>query len=270
MGVSDINYLMRLAFALLLLGTAGAQAAPASVSPGCSVPVRMGMLADWEPYNYTNAKGKQTGLDVELSRAIFAEARCTLVELGPLSSARAAGLFREGKIDLLMGASRTPARESIALFTRRYRDETVSIVTMADADPAAYQVSSFSQFMEQPGLLLALKIGWFGEDYDKHRETLRQQGRLAEFSGYSQGLSQLASRRAPYLLGDTLTITRAAARMGLKVKPLPFRLLDAPVYMMFGKKTMRSEDVARLDAAIERLEKKGALEKIRRSYAEPD
>ncbi len=252
--------------ALLCLASAGAGAAPAR---SCSAPLRMAVLADWEPYNYTTAKGMQAGLDLEMSRAVFAEANCKLVEMGPLSSGRSAGLFRQGKIDLLLGASRTAEREPLGHFTRSYRGETVSIFTMADADPAVRAPTSFGQFMAQPGVLLALRVGWFGEDYARHREQLRKHGRLAEFSGYRQGLGQLASRRAPYLLGDSLTIKLAAARQGIKVTPLPFLLLDAPVYMMFSKRTVSPDDVQLIDAAIERLAKKGVLEKIRRAYAEP-
>lgn len=249
-----------LAWVCLALASAAAQAT-------CSAPLRMGMMADWEPYNFTDARGRASGLDVEMARAIFAEAGCTLVEIGPLSAGRAAGLFYEGKIDLLLGASRTAEREPIAHFTRRYRGESVAIFTLADAGPASRGVASFAQFLQQPGLLLAPRIGWFGQDYAKHQASLRQQGRLAEFAGYSRGLSQLAARRAPYLLGDTLTIDRAAARMGLKVRALPFLLLEAPVYIMFSKKSVSPADVARIDEAVARLEKKGVLERMRRAYA---
>ncbi|MES2900739.1 MAG: transporter substrate-binding domain-containing protein [Pseudomonadota bacterium] len=259
--------LQQLAAAALLLALGASCAAQSAAPRPCSAPVRMGILADWEPYNYTDEAGKQAGLDLELSRAIFAEANCMLIEFGPLSSSAGVRLFMDGKVDLMMGASRTPARDVFAHFSRAYRGESASIFTLVDSPAEVQKVASFAQFMQQSGLLLALRIGWFGEDFENNKEQLRRDNRLADFSGYSQGVRLLGLRRAPYLLGDTVTIARAARRQGISVVALSFQLVKAPVYMMFNRKTVSAEDVRLLDEAVERLERRGVLEKIRRSYA---
>ncbi len=266
MGLTTLLFRQLIAAVLLCLLAASGSAQQAAPRP-CSAPIRMGILADWEPYNFTDESGKQAGLDLELSRAIFAEANCMLVEFGPLSSSGGVRLFMDGKIDLLMGASRTPARDVYAHFSRSYRGESASIFALLDSPTEVQKVSSFAQFMQQPGVLLALRIGWYGDDFENNKEQLRRDNRLADFSGYSQGVRLLGLRRAPYLLGDTVTIARAAKRQGISVVALPFQLVKAPVYMMFSRKTVSPDDVRLLDEAVERLERRGALEKIRRAYA---
>ena len=76
----------------------------------------------------------------------------------------------------------------------------------------------------------------------------------------------LAAGRASFMLGDAAAVEHAAAHAGVKVQPLPFWLVEAPVYLMFNRATVPETDVRRLDAAIVRLKKRGVFERIRRSY----
>ena len=70
----------------------------------------------WEPYHYMDPKGNLQGLDVELVRAIAAEAGCS-VSFERDNWASLLGRIRNGEIDLISGATRTPEREKFALFS---------------------------------------------------------------------------------------------------------------------------------------------------------
>jgi len=52
----------------------------------------------------------------------------------------------------------------------------------------------------------------------------------------------------------------------VRVQPLPFWVVDAPVSLMLNRATLTRADVQRLDAAIERLRKRGVFERIRSAY----
>ncbi len=84
-------------------------------------------LEQWPPYLYRDAQGNYTGLDLELLRAIFKEARCTLLSVPELPTARRQLLFQKGELDLLPAASDTSERHAYARFSVSYRDETVGI-----------------------------------------------------------------------------------------------------------------------------------------------
>lgn len=220
----------------------------------------------WEPYAYYDAQQRFTGIDADMARAIFKEAGCTLVELGSKPAVRNLALFQKGEIDLMTGASITPERLGFARFSLPYRDETVGLFALAGSAGQYAGVRSFADFLGRPLSLLAPKAGWYGAAYQQQVERLKDRGRLSQFLDYAQGIRMLAAGRASFILGDAAGIEHAAARQGVKVQPLPFWLVQARVHLMFSRATIGLDDVRRIDAAIERLQKRGALERIRRSY----
>lgn len=75
---------------LLFAAVLGVSALPA-------VACRMTMaLEQWPPYVYRDAQDRYTGLDLDLLKAIFKQARCTLVTLPELPTARRRCCSRKG------------------------------------------------------------------------------------------------------------------------------------------------------------------------------
>ncbi|MGK5055044.1 substrate-binding periplasmic protein [Janthinobacterium sp. RB2P8] len=119
---------------------------------------------------YRDAQGKYTGLDLELLKAIFKEARCTLVTLPELPTARRQLLFQKGELDLLPAASDTSERHAYARFSMSYRDETVGIFGKAGT-PAVHlmlsarttgaadraRLNAANTHLEQRGVLAAIR-----------------------------------------------------------------------------------------------------------------
>lgn len=125
---------------------------------------------------------------------------------------------------------------------------------------------SFADFIKGPLTLVAPRAGWYGLPYESQACALRKNGRLSRFGDFFQGIRMLAAGRASFMLGDAAAVERAAAKAGVKVQPLPFWLVEAPVHLMFSRATVREADVQRIDAAIVRLRKRGVFEQIRRCY----
>lgn len=248
------------AFALAALLGAGA-----ALAQGCSKPIRMG-TGQWEPYGYYDAQQGFIGIDADMVRAIFKEAGCTLVQLQSMPALRNKILFERGDIDLLTGASITPARRRQAWFSLPYRDETVRMFSLAEHAGQYRALDSFEAFLAQPLTLLAPRVGWYGPAYDRHADQLVANKRLSLFTDFTQGMRMLAAGRATFILGDTAAVEHAAARAWVKVQPLPFWLVQAQVHLMLNRATVAPADVRVLDAAIERLQKRGALKQIRRLY----
>lgn len=248
-----------IALALALLASPGAWA------NACSKPIRLA-TGQWEPYSYYDAQGRFVGIDVDMVHAIFKEAGCTLVELGSMPASRNLTLFFRGDIDIMTGASRTPERLKRAYFSLPYRDETVGLFSLADAGGRYQTIRSFDQFLARRVSLLAPRTGWYGEAYEKQMPALLANKRLSQFSDFPQGIRMLAAGRAQFMLGDASGVEHAAARHGIKVQPLPFWLVESQVHLMFNRTTVREADVRRIDAAIERLQRRGVFDRIRRSY----
>ncbi|MCC7599870.1 transporter substrate-binding domain-containing protein [Janthinobacterium sp. FW305-129] len=248
---------------LLLAAVLGISALPA-------VACRMTMaLEQWPPYVYRDAQGRYTGLDLELLKAIFKEARCTLVTLPELPTARRQLLFQKGGLDLMLAASETPERQSYARFSIPYRDEAVGLFSKSGAPGSQRQIASFAQLARGKSTLLAPKVGWYGAQYAAVRPALDKAGRLNAFGSFQQGVRMLDAGRADLLLGDVLAVRHEARLQGVALSTLPFLALRAPVHLMLNAHTTSTADLARLNAAITHLEQRGALAAIRARYDAP-
>ncbi|PHV39323.1 ABC transporter substrate-binding protein [Janthinobacterium sp. BJB304] len=226
-------------------------------------------LEQWPPYLYRDAQGSYTGLDLELLQAIFKEAHCTLVTLPELPTARRQLLFQTGGLDLMLAASETPERQSYARFSISYRDEAVGVFGKAGTHAAQRHVGSFGQLARGKATLLAPKVGWYGAQYAAARPALEKDGRLNTFGSFRQGILMLDAGRADLLLGDVLAVRHEARLQGVALTTLPFLALRAPVHLMLNARSTSTADLARLNAAITRLEQRGVLAAIRARYDAP-
>jgi polar amino acid transport system substrate-binding protein len=240
-------------------------AATAAPSPGCSKAITLG-AGMWEPYSFFDAKKRYTGIDADMARAIFKEAGCTLLILEGRPATRNLVLFEAGKIDMMTGASQTSERLRFARFTLRYRDERVGLFSLADRAGRYQSIRSFDDFLAGPHTMLAPRVGWYGDAYEIHRDRLLEDKRLFQFIDFPLGMRMLAAGRADFMMGDAAGVEHAAARLGVKVKPLPFWTVQAPVHLMLSRATVSAADVQRLDEAIVRLQKRGELDRILLSY----
>ena len=226
-------------------------------------------LEQWPPYVYRDAQGRYTGLDLELLKAIFKEAQCTLVTLPELPTARRQLLFQKGGLDLMLAASETPERQTYARFSISYRDEAVGVFSKSGAPGNHRQIASFAQLARGKATLLAPKVGWYGAQYAAARPALEKAGRLNAFGTFQQGVRMLDAGRADLLMGDVLAVRHEARLQGVALSALPFLALRAPVHLMLNAHSTSTADLARLNAAITRLEQRGALAAIRSSYEAP-
>lgn len=248
---------------LLFAAVLGVSALPA-------VACRMTMaLEQWPPYVYRDAQDRYTGLDLDLLKAIFKQARCTLVTLPELPTARRQLLFQKGGLDLMLAASETPERQSYARFSIPYRDEAVGLFSKSGAPASQRQIASFAQLARGNSALLAPKVGWYGAQYAAARPVLEKAGRLNAFGSFQQGVRMLDAGRADLLLGDVLAVRHEARLQGVALNALPFLALRAPVHLMLNARTTSAADLARLNAAITHLEQRGVLAAIRNSYEAP-
>ncbi|MFT5840401.1 MAG: polar amino acid transport system substrate-binding protein [Flavobacteriales bacterium] len=80
----------------------------------------------WEPYQYLDVGDRVAGLDIELVTAVIEGMGCQLTyQQGTWVDLLMA--LKQGKVDILLGASKTEAREQFALFSDSYRMEEFSI-----------------------------------------------------------------------------------------------------------------------------------------------
>jgi polar amino acid transport system substrate-binding protein len=108
----------------------------------------------WEPYQYVDVGERIAGLDIELIAAVIDNMGCQLTyQQGTWVDLLMA--LRQGEVDLLLGASKTQAREKFALFSDAYRMEEFSLyIRKSDKVRAGYKtISEFSQNNSRIGIV---------------------------------------------------------------------------------------------------------------------
>ncbi|NHZ88956.1 transporter substrate-binding domain-containing protein [Massilia sp. CCM 8733] len=231
----------------------------------CSRPLNM-VSEEWPPYSFTNEENLQTGLDMDMAKAILKEAGCTLVTAPPLPTVRRMLLFERGDFDLMLAATDTPERRRFARFSDAYRHETVALFAL-ERDHARYAgINSMPAVLRGQAAVLAPRVGWYGADFAKAVPSLRAGGRLFEFGTFEQGMRMLGAGRAQLIMGDRAAVLYEAQRQKLVLRQLPFVLQQAPVHLMLSRASTTVDDLARINAAIARLEKNGSLQALRARY----
>lgn len=243
----------------------GVALACSAAAHGCTL--RMA-LEQWPPYIYSTAGGASTGMDLELARTILKEAGCTLVLQPELPPARRQIVFQQGGLDLLLAASDTPERRRYARFSSAYRYETVGLFTRPDLLPQYRKFTSLTALLKLQMALLAPKTGWYGSVYEQAMRQPDGENRFSTFASFDQGLRMFGAGRADVILGDRNAIRYAAQQQGIALAPLPIVVMRAPVHLMLNKASTTADDLARVNAAIARLEQRGVLAAIRDNYGE--
>ncbi|WP_377703044.1 substrate-binding periplasmic protein [Pseudoduganella sp. UC29_71] len=220
----------------------------------------------WPPYIFIDERGGVSGLDVELAQAILKEAGCTLQVEMALPSLRRQMEFRQGRLDLTLGASDTPERRGFARFSLPYRNETVGLFT-TPANAARYRsLDSFDAILRQRIMLLTPRGGWYGDSYARAQPELDALGKRSPFGSYEQGMRMFKAGRAEVIMGDAAALRHEAERQRVQLAALPWVPFRAPAHLMLNAASTSPAELNRINAAIARLEQSGALAAIRARY----
>ena len=164
---------------------------------------------------------------------------------------RRLAMIRDGEVDMLIGASRTPDRAVYSWFSEPYRNEAVQLFVRVDERDKYNGIRSFDQLLSGNANLIALRDSFLGVDYARHRDELLAMHRVSEVDSYALGRSMLLAGRgdvlvAPDTFGDFLRVEHDPSVASLDWQPY-----RAPVYFMFSRKTVSPDQVKRFDAALD-------------------
>ncbi len=221
---------------------------------------------EWPPYFYHNDKEVLGGVDFELLQAILKHAGCGLQLEKEMPPARRNVLFQQGKLDLLMAASATEERRGYARFSLPYRQETVGLFTVPEKAGKLRRVDSFQDLVSQHAGLLAPRLGFYGEDYERALPLLNAEGRRSTFGTFEQGIKMLEAGRGDVIMGDAHALRHIARLQNVRIVQLPYVPYRAPVHLMLNAASTTQAELARINQAITQLEQNGTLGAIRARY----
>ena len=160
----------------------------------------------WKPYQYKNDKGQLTGLDIELVKLIVDNMGCQLhSKQAPWK--RQLNETKEGKIDLLAGASMTDERKQWAYFTAPYRQETRALF-VRKGESTQYSIHSLQDLVSKQFKLGITHGVYNGEAFKKMMQNPAFKKLTQEVSSENINPKKLIKGRIHGYIADAISGTQ--------------------------------------------------------------
>lgn len=197
----------------------------------------------------------------KILEAISRQANCKFIyRYYSATQQRRMELFKQGKIDILIGASKTPEREAFSYFSTSYRLQTSSIFSLED-----HKITSYADILKHRQRLL-FKGGWWGKDFEENRSRLKVADLLFEVSTLEKQIQLLKMKRGDLVLADHFAFVHTAKKIGLNSYKINFSTQAEPVHFMFSKTSVTKETFEKIDNALKELIDNGQVQTIIESY----
>ena len=221
----------------------------------------------WEPYQYVDVSGRVGGLDVELIEAVVEGMGCNLTYQQDtwISSL---DKLKNAQVDMLLGASKTTAREEYAHFSIPYRMEEFSLYIRKDDEKhAAYQ--SLDSFFENNSKIGIVDGYVYGPEVSMLLDgTATSKYFVAGIMG-ELNVGRLLDGDIDGFLEDSFIGASILRRKGLSdyIVAHGITISTGDIYVMFSKENVTPEQVATFNNSLNKIKNSQRYEDIINKYS---
>lgn len=222
----------------------------------------------WAPYQFRNAAGDVTGLDIDIARAAAAAAGCELAFVDGKWMDMLERL-RNGDVDLLAGATPTPGREEFAVFTEPYRKESFVVFTLAD-NAAIRATKTLDALFNGEARIGTVAEYYYGEDVYALMDTAAAAGRLREAEVSEANYRNLLDGEIDAFLDDPFVASSILRSRGWggRIVATPLNTATGQVSFMLSRESVAPEVIQRFQDGMRRIRENGELAAILDAYRE--
>jgi polar amino acid transport system substrate-binding protein len=268
---------------LACLAAAGIAAAQTPVFPKPDLSARNphaeplhGGWYPWDPYQYRDYRRGVpvlTGFDVEIERALE---RILGVEILLPETAWKSHLeaLAAGTADIAAGATKSEARSAFAYFSKPYRSET-DVLILPKGAAGRYAFSTIDEMLEtfaKQKFRLGVVAGFVYADsrVNAFIADPAYKDLIVPTGSDAQNLQNLLAGVADGFLADRIAAATTAWRLhqGARVEEHRLRF-STDIHFMLSRVTQTPQMLARLDSAIDELQRSGEFRRIAAFYALP-
>ncbi len=256
------------AIALLLLAGPAARAqgesAQSESAQGEHAQGECVLRVGWTPYGlytFADEEGRARGIDADLISMIAGEIGCS-ARFRELPWARILLELDSGTLDATSSASRTLERDAFALFSQPYREaETAIFVRRGDAQ--RFALHSLAD-IPQSGMRLGYVVGYhYGPTFAALMQDPAFAASTDGAADYAVNINKLLHDRIDgFLVDDVGVMIGWAKQLGAvgQVERHPLRVASDQLHFMFSRRTISLEQLADIDAALQRMRADGRLQ----------
>jgi polar amino acid transport system substrate-binding protein len=256
----------------LLFGCKPAEQSQLAVQPTMPAPIEqvnceftLGMDA-WEPYQYMTVGNRVAGLDVELVQAITADMGCDMnVVQG--SWVELLTLLKDGKVDFVLGASKTEERGEFAYFSQPYRQEMFQLYVRKDQ--TGLPQSSLRDFVEAGHKVGVVNEYYYGDEVAALYADDKLRNKFIGAIISELNMARLLDEEIDGLLEDSFVGASILRRKGLDkyITPHDISLGASDVFVMFSKASVSEAQVNAFNAGLDKLRENGGYKTIMDKYS---
>jgi polar amino acid transport system substrate-binding protein len=226
--------------------TESASAAPPKV-PECSFKIGFDI---WEPYQFLDVDDSARGLDIELISAITESMNCD-VEFIQGTWVNLLKELQEGNIDILLGASKTNAREEFAYFSNPYRTEEFVLYIRAD-DTQRESYQNIEEFIENGSKIGLVGDYYYGDNISEIIESEEGQKHIVFAIMGELNIARLLDMDIDGFLEDSYVGPSMLRRkaLGDLIKAHPYSIETGEIYVMFSQASVTKEHVSDFNEAL--------------------
>lgn len=225
----------------------------------------------WEPYQYINAVGDVTGLDIEIARAVAYEAGCEL-EVKQDNWMNLLQDIREGEIDMVAGATHTPEREDSAWFTTPYRTESFLVYVRTGDLANCSEAGSLRALLENDQRIGTVADYYYGGVVTELQGDPDLSGQLQDSPVSELNYTYLLDQRIDGFIEDPFVATAIIRARGLhdEIAECPIVVHSGDVSFMLSRAGVDEETFQLFESALQELQAGGKLEEILNRYRSID
>ncbi len=234
-------------------------------TPAQACMLKLGFEA-WEPYQYVGMDQKPAGLDIELVQAVAAKMNCEITPQQGTWVDLIASL-KAGEVDMLLGASKTAAREEYAFFSEPYRKEQF-VLFVRSADVAGLPQNTMTEFLSAGKKLGIVSEYFYGDELAQLYSDDKLKSNFVEASLSELNLARLMDEEIDGMLEDRFVAASLLRRKGLDktISPHSISMGDNDVYVMFSKNSVTDSQVGAFNAAMAAIRQNGEYDAILARY----
>ncbi len=241
-----------------------AEAESSGVTPQCHL--TMGW-DPWAPYQYITPEDEVKGLEIDLVNAMAREAGCD-ISYEQDNWMNLLNGVRDGRIDLLGGATKTESRESYAIFSDNYRDESFHLYVRSD-EIGKFADKSLKELLEGEFILGITEDYVYGDQVSALLDDERFSTKLLTVPVPEVNYYNLTQNAIDGFLEDPFVAAYTIRRKGLQgqIKSETMDIHSGDVSVMFSRKSVRPETVEAFNRALAKIKESGEYQKILDKYS---
>jgi polar amino acid transport system substrate-binding protein len=221
----------------------------------------------WEPYQYVDVGGRVAGLDIELISGVIEQIGCELkYEQGTWVDLLAA--LKKGDIDILLGASKTEAREQFAFFSNAYRMEEFSLYIRKD-DQAHAGYESLTEFIAGGSQIGIVSDYLYGEEVAELLDHPEKSKLFVNAMIGEINVARLLDEDIAGFLEDSFVGASMLRRKALSeyIVAQGITMQTGNAYVMFSRQGITQGQLALFNAQLQRVKESTKYQELLSKYS---